>query len=209
MGGEPYGRGGGGGCSRVYPRVGGGTVDLPTTGMRTNGLSPRGRGNRRSRTDRSACDRSIPAWAGETGYSRTGQSNTAGLSPRGRGNPTRTRGPFPMWRSIPAWAGEPGGFSVLADAQRSIPAWAGEPICTDTGGCRKRVYPRVGGGTEIGQRSFLYRRGLSPRGRGNRRWRRTSRQVRRSIPAWAGEPRSVAFDTRSERVYPRVGGGNR
>ena len=55
--------------------------------------------------------------------------------------------------------------------------------------------------------TLTQRRGLSPRGRGNRRRSRPSGDRGGSIPAWAGEPEldAVVFDALG--VYPRVGGG--
>ena len=51
--------------SKVYPRVGGGTLlDVDTSGS-TEGLSPRGRGNQRGEHGAARLDGSIPAWAGE------------------------------------------------------------------------------------------------------------------------------------------------
>ena len=71
-----------------------------------------------------------------------------------------------------------------------------------------RVYPRVGGANFIVEpvlQSFL---GLSPRGRGNP-WRaRTCATIRRSIPAWAGQPPVPPFVQGLIAVYPRVGGAN-
>ena len=74
--------------------------------------------------------------------------------------------------------------------ERSIPAWAGEPGNMDACGYEIGVYPRVGGGTNDQSLHLIPPPGLSPRGRGN-----LHRAVRpnlsiRSIPAWAGEPRS-------------------
>ena len=112
-----------------------------------------------------------------------------GLSPRGRGNLRSSRHAVARDRSIPAWAGEPGS-----------------PI---TGQSRKRVYPRVGGGTFTPQQWIAESRGLSPRGRGNLPscQPRTGRQG--SIPAWAGEPICHTFAPFQPEVYPRVGGGTR
>ena len=50
---------------RVYPRVGGETSDQQGAEHRDQGLSPRGRGNRRSPPAAGAHLRSIPAWAGK------------------------------------------------------------------------------------------------------------------------------------------------
>ena len=70
-----------------------------------------------------------------------------------------------------------------------------------------RVYPRVGGGTKRNDTPGIDLAGLSPRGRGNQEFHRLVRLWIRSIPAWAGEPRSVADGLCLNRVYPRVGGG--
>ena len=152
----------------VYPRVGGGTASLIYSMVASIGLSPRGRGNLRSISSRSSVGRSIPAWAGEpcqgendarqkSVYPRVGGGTartpwrmrlTSGLSPRGRGN-HRFLIPLPR---LP----------------RSIPAWAGEPSIHHRTQSRRRVYPRVGGGTTLQSEVELSERGLSPRGRGNR-----------------------------------------
>ena len=110
-----------------------------------------------------------------------------GLSPRGRGNLAE----------------------VGADALpvRSIPAWAGEPVPVPMQPHAERVYPRVGGGTGSGSLQSKPGRGLSPRGRGNRRESLVNSRDCRSIPAWAGEPAAWSWNTRLSKVYPRVGGG--
>ena len=51
--------------------------------------------------------------------------------------------------------------------------------------------------------------GLSPRGRGNRHRPASSLPVKRSIPAWAGEPGGRHLEPAPAGVYPRVGGGTR
>ena len=77
--------------------------------------------------------------------------------------------------------------AIYAD-QRSIPAYAGEPAYDGGGAGRAKVYPRVCGGTDMATATEIWRLGLSPRMRGNLRQRRESREVSRSIPAYAGEP---------------------
>ena len=92
---------------RVYPRVGGGTGKALVRDDVDGGLSPRGRGNPRSKSLSPGWAGSIPAWAGEPlpllreilsarVYPRVGggtyigasvSSYARGLSPRGRGNP--------------------------------------------------------------------------------------------------------------------------
>ena len=193
----------------VYPRVGGGTFHRRKLVPASAGLSPRGRGNHVVAQD-SAVDRgSIPAWAGEpvrsiarsyasSVYPRVGGGthqfvnrtfDGVGLSPRGRGNLALTANPIGIIGSIPAWAGEP---STYRDSNE---------VTT--------VYPRVGGGTEANRTIAERLAGLSPRGRGNHRWRCPQLLRERSIPAWAGEPPPGAYLPSSITVYPRVGGGTK
>ena len=89
----------------------------------------------------------------------------------------------------------------------SIPAWAGEPARWSCPRRRRRVYPRVGGGTCFFQRKGEWWNGLSPRGRGNHCLRISRNGVCRSIPAWAGEPKGKDRPRLTITVYPRVGGG--
>ena len=154
--------------SKVYPRVGGGTIDSTDLLSAFTGLSPRGRGNPPAWATDQAIPRSIPAWAGEPRTARLSPVTFRGLSPRGRGN------------QVPD-----GEADSIA---RSIPAWAGEPTESDPDQWVDEVYPRVGGGTVrlVSVRtSFM---GLSPRGRGNQGQGAPGLQRLRSIPAWAGEP---------------------
>ena len=186
--GEPWSSGRSTSRTRVYPRVGGGTETTVLVWDGSQGLSPRGRGNRGGAGGARPPGGSIPAWAGEpfefhptsvmpTVYPRVGGGTLefpahgvryVGLSPRGRGNPL-----LPLKIDIRIG---------------SIPAWAGEPASRDAKRQAKRVYPRVGGGTRRRLRGALVTVGLSPRGRGNRRRPGRIYARRRSIPAWAGEP---------------------
>ena len=191
----------------VYPRVGGGTSTSGQTLSLSDGLSPRGRGNRYFPSKRSGYPRSIPAWAGEPAlepviegigrvYPRVGggtllklfdDKRAKGLSPRGRGNRSISDLVTTVIRSIPAWAGEPPHGC-------NVPVWSG-------------VYPRVGGGTRRIRALRYHSRGLSPRGRGNRLRALQARGLSGSIPAWAGEPRTGGSGLTVAEVYPRVGGG--
>ena len=175
--------------------------------MTGRGLSPRGRGNLLTVQGNGSERRSIPAWAGEPRrrpfpscpsrvYPRVGggtrplparRAPNAGLSPRGRGNPG--------WQArIPVRNG-------------SIPAWAGEPCPSAQARAVCRVYPRVGGGTDMAGILGREGRGLSPRGQGNRGHTEGQRGADGSIPAWAGEPLVRSGGPGRSRVYPRVGGG--
>ena len=114
-------------CPWVYPRVCGGTEDVPGMSVKGKGLSPRVRGNRLRRPGRQRQPRSIPACAGEplrsrrrpavpgvyprvcggTPHEDAGHGGRGGLSPRVRGNPPEITRPSIVARSIPACAGEP------------------------------------------------------------------------------------------------------
>ena len=187
--------------------MGGGTQPWDADRITAVGLSPRGWGNLRYVEAQHVHVRSIPAWAGEplvredvyeasTVYPRVGggtrrllfvRSFSSGLSPRGRGNP-----PDMVMNLI---------------LIRSIPAWAGEPSRQERTGVSVGVYPRVGGGTcNVGCPQIIDC-GLSPRGRGNRILSQGSDGLNRSIPAWAGEPFTLAVPAMPTGVYPRVGGG--
>ncbi len=191
----------------VYPRVCGGTPTCCATRAPATGLSPRVRGNRRRNAAAALRSGSIPACAGEPSaacgmaascrvYPRVcGGTSTKhiadwppmGLSPRVRGNP-----------SPPARRGRPCG---------SIPACAGEPPAPRRAAKRWRVYPRVCGGTNWPPRRRHGAPGLSPRVRGNRDRLGVALLPLGSIPACAGEPRTVNHCLTEARVYPRVCGG--
>ena len=92
-----------------------------------------------------------------------------GLSPRVRGNL-----PLPLRALI---------------RSRSIPACAGEPSEHIVDHAQVKVYPRVCGGTLLGQSKRSQGIGLSPRVRGNPGADAFNVVAHGSIPACAGEPR--------------------
>ena len=110
-----------------------------------------------------------------------------GLSPRVRGN-----------RGLRSWR-------VLGKG--SIPACAGEPSTTLRTIFRKKVYPRVCGGTQFMPNYVLHDEGLSPRVRGNLPGTSLSEGRSGSIPACAGEPDRRRLRQPAVEVYPRVCGG--
>ena len=73
--------------------------------------------------------------------------------------------------------------------------------------CEQRVYPRACGGTRLGPRTRKMPVGLSPRMRGNPIIGGCSVDVRRSIPAHAGEPELEQQACVKVQVYPRACGG--
>ena len=70
------------------------------------------------------------------------------------------------------------------------------------------VYPRTGGGNGGYRRPGYAAGGLSPHGRGKRLASGLGAERWRSIPARAGETRTVALPRYPPEVYPRTGGGN-
>ena len=191
----------------VYPRVCGGTSTDRWGVISGNGLSPRVRGNQWRVPSLTSLVGSIPACAGEpvsptlmsvlagvyprvcggTGKGAGTRAAKRGLSPRVRGNPSDTRPNVRSIGSIPACAGEPAGPSGAAP--------------------RRRVYPRVCGGTAGDTIEPGKIQGLSPRVRGNPVVAHAPLQRQGSIPACAGEPRTPTTWRYSMRVYPRVCGG--
>ena len=172
----------------------------------SGGPSPRGRGNRDRRCHRLDLGRSIPAWAGKPppavglpriprvhprvgGETQAGEqwsSSQTGPSPRGRGNREHR--------------------AKLRLADGSIPAWAGKPPAAQVASTRREVHPRVGGETSAGSGMPSCIKGPSPRGRGNHECTGGRSGAQRSIPAWAGKPRSRCRCPYRQGVHPRVGG---
>ena len=151
----------------VYPRVCGGTKTNYPVESGKNGLSPRVRGNPHPAALHRNGSGSIPACAGEPlhvlarvranwVYPRVcggtlrmigSSSKMQGLSPRVRGNQSMRRCDSYREGSIPACAGEPRfGARMIS---------------------KRRVYPRVCGGTAAAAPLRKSRLGLSPRVRGN------------------------------------------
>ena len=193
--------------TEVYPRVCGGTLPSGASGTSTKGLSPRVRGNPYVGAASWTATGSIPACAGEPATSSTGRRGrrvyprvcggtrvatphgaaSGGLSPRVRGNPPRQ--------------------PQRGDGAGSIPACAGEPANRPRSARKRRVYPRVCGGTVWSATGDWAAAGLSPRVRGNRRPPRRAGGRPGSIPACAGEPHCESGSWMLLRVYPRVCGG--
>ena len=172
------------------------------------GLSPRGRGKpvlQRWHPDR---QRSIPAWAGET-HCRGPRPGRLAVYPRvGGGNLLDRVGIHGIEGLSPRGRGKPGAGKRAAEKQGSIPAWAGETEEDEGFAVHATVYPRVGGGNGGQLLPGLGSEGLSPRGRGKHRRTSPDFPGAGSIPAWAGETRSLLVITDPPGVYPRVGGGN-
>ena len=154
-------------CTRVYPRVCGGTSGPTARHVSESGLSPRVRGNRHQLIEPPHPSGSIPACAGEprTPFSMISSMRVyprvcggtpcafrddvsgSGLSPRVRGNLYHDHAT--LWKL------------------RSIPACAGEPFMSRRSVAISGVYPRVCGGTATPPSTAASSSGLSPRVRGN------------------------------------------
>ena len=171
------------------------------------GLSPRVRGNPGRPAGRGPARGAIPASAGEPRAASTGSrvirgyprecggtgnaplplTGADGLSPRVRGNRGAGAGPGAHRGAIPASAGEPASGGGLASPAEG--------------------YPRECGGTSNRAPTPITTPGLSPRVRGNPRWRRQARPRLRAIPASAGEPATCSLSATRWRGYPRECGG--
>ena len=177
------------GCP-VYPRVCGGTGCHPGCTCIAEGLSPRMRGNPTRRAYALCHHGSIPAYAGEPAW-LTPAGNGMSVYPRvcgGTGGVIIGRRPDPGLS--PRMRGNPAGVAQVTPGVGSIPAYAGEPSASMRTESWPAVYPRVCGGTSWVSWSASASVGLSPRMRGNRLQSAPRANCARSIPAYAGEPRS-------------------
>ena len=193
----------------VYPRVCGGTSFTPVIRAKCWGLSPRMRGNHGNDRADGGLRRSIPAYAGEPEQDNR-QRAAARVYPRVCGGTSQSPciaaahcGLSPRMRGNPAQA--------LPDesAMWSIPAYAGEPITLAGSLNHRAVYPRVCGGTSQSPCIAAAHCGLSPRMRGNPAQALPDESAMWSIPAYAGEPITLAGSLNHRAVYPRVCGGTR
>ena len=192
---------------RVYPRVCGGT-DTPALHRSSfPGLSPRVRGNPERAHPGLGGEGSIPACAGEP-RTRTVSATRARVYPRVCGGTTGTSNSVSPSRGLsPRVRGNPHRAGRRRRRDRSIPACAGEPHEAGAVLAAHGVYPRVCGGTDTQTAAGSILQGLSPRVRGNRRARSSVCVHGRSIPACAGEPRTLTSQGQHFWVYPRVCGG--
>ena len=193
----------------VYPRACGGTPPRHRGSRRLPGLSPRLRGNPLHRERRADRRRSIPAPAGEP-LPGPGVQGHVQVYPRACGGTTLLNmgGEFRTGLS-PRLRGNLLTPSLKAKYLGSIPAPAGEPAGPPSALTGCWVYPRACGGTTCAACSRKSWKGLSPRLRGNLLNAHHARQVRRSIPAPAGEPGVLCRFGVIGKVYPRACGGTR
>jgi hypothetical protein len=99
------------------------------------------------------------------------------------------------------------GTAGWAALHGSIPAGAGEPGSASKSSLMVGVDPRGSGGALVGGKSPIISQGRSPRERGSRLVGRGEGEGYGSIPAGAGEPRSMPGARSRGRVDPRGSGG--
>ena len=151
--------------------------------------------------------RSIPAGAGEP-FCKVSDLTIFRVYPRGRGGAiTKSAKDKPDAGLSPRARGSPTHFPSRPEPSGSIPAGAGEPRGGKASLDPVKVYPRGRGGAFIDFIGIERPQGLSPRARGSPRQKDGVLQVPGSIPAGAGEPRSLNNRNKKVRVYPRGRGG--
>ena len=187
----------------VYPRECGAAETGSSFRQALGGLSPRVRGSRAQGRHSPRCSRSIPASAGQPPSARR-PGRVVSVYPRECGAAFSRWPNFPYRLGLsPRVRGSRSERRYGREARRSIPASAGQPVgdvpWREVGG----VYPReCGAAPTVAQRNASGQ-GLSPRVRGSRYRRNPGGPQSGSIPASAGQPRSVEGFRSQTTVYPR------
>ncbi len=167
------------------------------------GSSPRARGTRKDKCDRSYQTRFIPAGAGNTSRSNQNLSPCT-VHPRGRGeHPTSSCIGNPAIGSSPRARGTHPQRTARAHLRRFIPAGAGNTDGRGGCDCPLPVHPR-GRGEHLRLICFGLRLpGSSPRARGTRPDSLPRRHAGRFIPAGAGNTADRSQSGRMRPVHPR------
>ena len=170
----------------VHPRAGGEHAGLWDPGTDRPGSSPRGRGTRAPRPRARLRRRFIPARAGNTISASPGPGR-ASVHPRAGGE-HRVRARRPV-----AWIG-------------SSPRGRGTRLTRCTSPAPRSVHPRAGGEHASRWVKQRRKRGSSPRGRGTPLVEDLMFQLKRFIPARAGNTLSSPTYGEPLAVHPRAGG---
>ena len=177
--------------------------------QRSQGVSPRERGNQYIDAVTQARKGCIPARAGEP-FAEERSGPRPGVYPRASGGTLHL---YPDRRVAQGVSPRERGNRAVPPARLPrrgcIPARAGEPALLDRRFGVSRVYPRASGGTFSASTLPIPRRGVSPRERGNREAAAAHLPDLGCIPARAGEPRLCRGAYARNRVYPRASGGTR
>ena len=188
--------------SGVHPRVCGGSASPRRAVKSVRGTSPRVRGKlvRRGSTPEELGY--IPACAGEA-PAATRPEPARGVHPRVCGGSGRIAVARPRSEGTsPRVRGKPASTASCAVYQGYIPACAGEASTSSARARRRRVHPRVCGGSTTREIESRPVKGTSPRVRGKRRPVCIHGRSGRYIPACAGEalggksliPLNIHFD---------------
>ena len=132
---------------RGYPRAGGGTNCAALISAMVQGLSPRGRGNRRHGDRLSRRVGAIPARAGEPSASRRARGSAGGYPRAGGGTGGSAALDISEKGLSPRGRGNRGRIGHHRRGEGAIPARAGEPPPAPGAARGSRGYPRAGGGT--------------------------------------------------------------
>ena len=192
----------------VYPRLRGGSRQFAHIVRLGFGLSPPTRGILGQSTTPARRRRSIPAYAGDPHHSG-GSPHSVEVYPRLRGGSADTPGLASSKAGLsPPTRGILRQGAVDRLNERSIPAYAGDPMAIPTLMTRRKVYPRLRGGSTSPKCLCRGIQGLSPPTRGIPHHALPRRRSRRSIPAYAGDPPAPSTVSLSLTVYPRLRGGS-
>ena len=211
-----------------HPRVCGANTGTGTCGGRSNGSSPRVRGERLPRRIHRTAQRIIPACAGRTAPASHPPAPAAdhprvcGANRHTKGQPMSTIGSSPRVRGelrgrlqnrrpdriIPACAGRTGLVLGFYRPSRIIPACAGRTNSSDRSTKAQTDHPRVCGANEGVAQGLVGVAGSSPRVRGEPTPKAPATRRGRIIPACAGRTRSAPTPTTTSKDHPRVCGAN-
>ncbi len=152
--------------------------------------------------------RSIPACAGETRLG-TRHLRSTRVHPRlCGGNLVNLVSVPPHDGPSPPVRGKQDALDALHKMERSIPACAGETVSEQSAAIMVEVHPRLCGGNLKPNRSPVCPPGPSPPVRGKHEASGASGSSSGSIPACAGETRSLLASPSRSAVHPRLCGGN-
>ena len=183
--------------ARFIPAGAGNTWRTPSAHPLSSGSSPRARGTPTDAVEPCIGSRFIPAGAGNTRRS-TSHPRGSTVHPRGRGeHVAQILGAGSRGGSSPRARGTPKAARLAARRGRFIPAGAGNTSNEDIPPGGTSVHPRGRGEHRSSSGSALRRYGSSPRARGTRASGDRLPQIRRFIPAGAGNTSPASRQRRS------------
>jgi len=191
---------------RVHPRVRGAVDPKPDIELVATGPSPRARGSPDPPRGAAAGCGSIPACAGQSDL-RNLQGPLSKVHPRVRGAVRGSAaGSLVCYGPSPRARGSRARRRLPLAEQGSIPACAGQSTATGAVARTGRVHPRVRGAVGSANPHRVIANGPSPRARGSLGHRCLRSAWSGSIPACAGQSRTMPRCSSKEEVHPRVRG---